>query len=728
MQKEQYPIEGMMCASCAVAVEKVLQQAKGVKEASVNYANAKATITFDASITSAEVLKHQVEEAGYGLVITPVNQEILQQREEEHYKALQRTFWGSVCCSLPVFLISMFHLHFPYSDWFQALLATIGLVFFGKKFFKGAYNQLKHRSANMDTLVALSISVAYLYSLSSLVFRSFWERYGIAPHLYFESAVMIVSFILLGRMLEESAKGRTSQAIRKLMGLKPTIVYVRKNENWEEVPIENVQKGEILLVKSGQKIPVDGIVTEGETYVDESMITGEPLPVRKVIGNALFAGTTNGQGAIQMRAEKVGEHTLLSSIIKAVEDAQGTKPPVQKLVDKIAGIFVPIVIMIAIISFFLWMLLDKENGFSHGLQAFVSVLVIACPCALGLATPTAIMVGIGKGAENGILIKDAQSIELASKINAIILDKTGTITQGSPTVVQDFWENKDRDQPILYTMEQHSSHPLAQAIVAHWKETSPIILTQVKEISGAGVEALVEGKYYRVGNLSWLEEYGVFLSDDFREKINHYQSQGSLVGLADEQRILALIFMADKVKDTSALAIKKLQKQGIEVYMLTGDQLPVASHIAKEIGITHLKSQVKPQEKQDFVKELQAQGKVVAMVGDGINDSQALAQADVSIAMGKGSDIAMEVAQLTLISSDLLKIPKTVNLSVQTLRTIRQNLFWAFIYNLIGIPMAAGVLYFLTGKLLDPMYAGAAMAFSSVSVVTNSLLLKRKKI
>ncbi|MDO4880616.1 MAG: heavy metal translocating P-type ATPase [Capnocytophaga sp.] len=728
MQKEIYPVSGMMCASCAISVEKVLQEAKGVKQVSVNYANQKANITFDASITSPQILKNIVKDAGYNLEINTITEETLRTKEQERYKKLQRTFWGSLLCSLPVFILSMFHLHFPYSDWVQAILATIGLIFFGKRFFIGAYNQLKHKSANMDTLVALSTSVAYLYSLSSLIFTDFWAKHGIATHLYFESAVMIISFILLGKMLEESAKGKTSEAIRKLIGLKPSEVLVKKENEWLQIPIEEVQLDDILLVKAGQKIAVDGSVIEGETYIDESMITGEAIPVKKSVGDFVFSGTTNGQGAFQMQAQKIGTDTLLSSIIKAVENAQGSKPPVQKLVDKIAAIFVPMVILIAFISFGLWLLLDKENGFSHGLQAFVSVLVIACPCALGLATPTAIMVGIGKGAENGILIQDAQSIELASKINTIVLDKTGTITKGNPSVIFDFWTDKQKYLPILYSMELHSSHPLAEAITKHWAGTTLIELSNIEEIAGAGIQAINKDEFFRIGNLHWIKENNILISNYFEEKITSFQNEGSLVFFANSKEVVGLIIIADEIKPTSEEAIKILHKQKIDVYMLTGDNEKTATHIGQKVGISHIKANVKPTDKQDFIKEFQQQGKIVAMVGDGINDSQALAQADVSIAMGKGSDIAMEVAQLTIISSDLLKIPKTIHLSTQTLRTIRQNLFWAFIYNLIGIPIAAGVLYIFGGGLLNPMYAGAAMAFSSVSVVMNSLLLKQKKI
>ena len=728
MQKEIFPVSGMMCASCAFSVEKILKEAKGVKEVNVNYANQKANITFDEVITSAEILKKIVQDAGYDLEINLITEQSIREKEQKRYKTLQKNFFGSLLCSVPVFIISMFHLHFPYSDWVQAVLATFGLFFFGKQFFIGAYNQWKHNSANMDTLVALSTFTAYLYSLLSLFFADFWVKYGIAQHLYFESAVVIISFILLGKMLEESAKGRTSEAIRKLMGLKPNVVFIKKENNWIETPIEEVLIDDIILVKAGQKIAVDGVVVQGNSYIDESMITGEYFPVKKSVGDSVFAGTTNGDGIFQMKAEKIGTETLLSSIIKAVENAQGSKAPVQKLVDKIAAVFVPIVMGIAFLTFTLWVLLDKENGISNGFQAFVAVLVIACPCALGLATPTAIMVGIGKGAENGILIKDAQSIELASKIDTIILDKTGTITQGNPSVILDFWSNKQKYLPILYSLEQQSSHPLAKAIVKHWENTKNIELSQIQEIAGAGIQAIVMGECFRVGNIHWIRENNLFISDFFEQKINEYQNEGSLVVFANSKEVIAIIFIADEIKKTSAQAIKKLQEQGVEVYMLTGDNEKTASHIAKKVGITHLKYELKPSDKQEFIQKLQQQGKIVAMVGDGINDSQALAQADVSIAMGKGSDVAMEVAQLTIISSDLLKISKTINLSIQTLRTIKQNLFWAFIYNLIGIPIAAGVLYFITNELLNPMYAGAAMAFSSVSVVGNSLLLKRKKI
>jgi P-type Cu2+ transporter len=623
-------------------------------------------------------------------------------------------------------------MHMPYANFIMWILATPVVFWFGKQFFIGAFKQLKHRSANMDTLVALSTGVAYLFSVYNTLFPEYWLNKGLQPHVYFEASAVVIAFILLGKLLEEKAKGNTSSAIKKLMGLQPkTVTVIHEGGHHMEMPIASVKVGDILLVKPGEKIAVDGIVTKGTSFVDESMISGEPLPTEKNNDSKVFAGTINQKGSFQFKAENVGGDTLLSQIIKMVQDAQGSKAPVQKTVDKIAGIFVPIVIGIALLSFITWFVLGGENGFTHGLLALVTVLVIACPCALGLATPTAIMVGVGKGAQQGILIKDAQSLELAKNISAVVLDKTGTITEGKPIVTELKWFESETEElkNILYSIEKSSEHPLADAIVKHLTESSEFIdsLT-VENQSGKGIQAVYQNQKYFIGNEILTTEKSIKISATLKQWMDTKLIEANTVVLfSNEKMVLAAISIADKIKETSVEAIKHLQEKGIAVYMLTGDNEETAKAVSSRVGIKHYQANVLPAQKSDFIKKLQSEGKVVAMVGDGINDSNALAQADVSIAMGKGSDIAMDVAKMTIISSDLNKIPQAIHLSKQTVSTIRQNLFWAFIYNIIGIPIAAGILFPINGFLLDPMIAGAAMALSSVSVVTNSILLKLKK-
>ena len=550
------------------------------------------------------------------------------------------------------------------------------------------------------------------------------------PHVYFEAAGVVIAFILLGKMLEEKAKGSTSSAIKKLMGLQPKTVTVIHDNHQMEMNIANVKVGDTILVKPGEKIAVDGKVTFGNSFVDESMISGEPIGVEKINGNKVFAGTINQKGSFQFRAEKVGGDTVLAHIIKMVQQAQGSKAPVQKLVDKIAGIFVPVVIGIAILSMLAWIIFGGDNGLTHGLLALVTVLVIACPCALGLATPTAIMAGIGKGAENGILIKDAESLELAKKVNAIILDKTGTITEGKPAVTNILWLNDDEQYlDELISLEKQSEHPLAEAVVNYFEEKNNLPVYNFESITGFGAKANINDKIFFAGNESLLKNNKIEIDKALKSAADEWLHDAkTVIYFSDESSALAAIGTADKIKENSKKAVRKLQNEGIEVYMLTGDNEKTAEAISEQVGIKNFKAKVLPEHKTDFVKQLQRQGKTVAMAGDGINDSSALAQADVSIAMGKGSDIAMDVAKMTIISSDLLKIPKAIKLSRYTVNTIRQNLFWAFIYNLIGIPIAAGILYPINGFLLNPMIAGAAMALSSVSVVSNSLRLKGKKI
>lgn len=628
----------------------------------------------------------------------------------------------------------------PYANPIMWTLSTPIVFWLGRGFFSSAWKQLRHGSANMDTLVAISTGTAYLFSLFNMLFPDFWLSRGIHPHVYFEAASVIIAFILLGRLLEEKAKGNTSTAIKKLMGLQPKTVTVVGNEE-RIVPIEQIRPGDIILVKPGERIAVDGIVTEGSSYVDESMLSGEPVAVSKQKDAKVFAGTINQKGSFRFRAEKVGTDTLLAKIIHMVQDAQGSKAPVQQLVDKIAGIFVPTIIGIAVLAFIVWMMLDGTGGFTHGLLAFVTVVIIACPCALGLATPTAIMVGIGKGAERGILIKDAESLEIAKKVNTVVLDKTGTVTEGKPVVSKLVWNtptttpnpsisSKDVLPDIFYSLEKLSEHPLADAVVNHLKESASIDdIQDFETITGKGVKGRTQGRIYFVGNLKLLEENRIAISRSLREEATRLTAEAqTVIWFADEENVLAIAGITDRIKETSIRAVSELHAAGIEVHMLTGDNEATAREIARKAGIAHYQASVFPQDKAAFVSRLQAEGRKVAMVGDGINDSAALAQADLSIAMGGGSDIAMDVAKMTIISSDLTKIPEALCLSRLTVRTIRQNLFWAFIYNIIGVPIAAGILYPINGFLLNPMIAGAAMAFSSVSVVSNSLLLKRKRI
>jgi Cu2+-exporting ATPase len=627
-------------------------------------------------------------------------------------------------------VISMFFEDISSLKYVLWILSTPMVFGLGHEFYINAWRQLKHGTSNMDTLVAVSTGIAYTFSIFNLLFPNFWLSRGIEPHIYFEAASVIIAFILLGRLLEERAKQNTSSAIKKLIGLQPKTVIIIVDSNERTVPITAVQKGDTILVKPGERIAVDGMVVTGESYVDESMLNGEPVPLHKQSGEKVFAGTINQKGTFQFIADKIGSDTMLAQIIRMVQDAQGSKAPVQKLVDRIARFFVPAIISISIIAFVAWIFLAPTNGFTNGLLAMVTVLIIACPCALGLATPTAIMVGIGKGAEKGILIKDAQSLEIAQKIDTIILDKTGTITAGHPVVVESLWENGfEHTRKILYSLEKLSEHPLSDAVVKTLQNEKEISIDKFENVPGKGVKGMVGSQTYYVGNLSLLNDNHITIASHLQELANKWtQKAKTLVWFADSTQAIAAIALTDEIKQTSAEAISELQKMGVEVYMLTGDNAISAQAISRKVGINHYKAGVLPNEKAQFIKELQANGKTVGMVGDGINDSAALAQADLSIAMGQGSDIAVDTAMATILSSDLLKIPETIRLSQLTIKTIYQNLFWAFIYNLIGIPIAAGIFYSVNGFLLNPMWASAAMAFSSVSVVLNSLRLKRKRI
>lgn len=728
---QTFPVLDMSCAACATRVEKTLNRQPGVYHAQVNYAAATATVEYNPQECTPETLKGAIQNAGYDLVIetNAQKEKIAEDAHSRKYRQLkQRTFF-SLMLSVPVAIIGMCFMDWTYANYVMWILSTPVVFWLGRDFYRNAWKQLKHHTSNMDTLVAVSTGIAYAFSLFNLFWPEFWLSRGIHPHVYFEAASVIISFILLGRLLEEKAKGNTSEAIKKLMGLQPATVTILTPEGQlKEIPVEQVQQGQRLVVKPGSRIAVDGTVYEGCSYVDESMLTGEPLPTEKIPGAKVYAGTINQKGSFSFIADKVGSETVLAHIIRMVQDAQGSKAPVQQLVDRIAAIFVPTILSIAVLSFLAWIWLDSSNGFTHGLLAAVTVTIIACPCALGLATPTAIMVGIGKGAENGILIKDAESLETARKVNAIVLDKTGTLTEGHPTVT-------DISDPllqsplgdVLFTLESASEHPLAQAIVQH--QTRQILpMEEFESLTGLGVRGKINGTYYYAGNRRLLETHHLTVSPALTEEATRLSQEAkTVIWLADSQQALGVVAIADRIKPTSKEAVRQLQEMGISTYMLTGDNPETAQRIAAQCGITHFQAEVLPQQKAQFIKDLQKESKIVAMVGDGINDSAALAQADLSIAMGKGSDIAMDVAKMTLISSDLNKITDAIRLSQATVRTIRENLFWAFIYNLIGIPVAAGILYPINGFLLNPMIAGAAMAMSSVSVVSNSLRLKRKK-
>ena len=730
--KNTYPVLGMSCASCAARVDKTLNGLPGVYQATVNYATAVAQVEYNPEVCSDATLQSAVQDAGYDLLVD-AGEDVADKAEEirlTRYRKIKRRTVAALLLSLPIMVISMFFEDISSLKYVLWILSTPVVFGLGHEFYINAWRQLKHGTSNMDTLVAVSTGIAYTFSVFNLLFPNFWLSRGIEPHIYFEAASVIIAFILLGRLLEERAKQNTSSAIKKLIGLQPKTVIIIVDSNERTVPITAVQKGDTILVKPGERIAVDGMVVTGASYVDESMLNGEPVPLHKQSGEKVFAGTINQKGTFQFIADKICSDTMLAQIIRMVQDAQGSKAPVQKLVDRIARFFVPAIISISIIAFVAWIFLAPTNGFTNGLLAMVTVLIIACPCALGLATPTAIMVGIGKGAEKGILIKDAQSLEIAQKIDTIILDKTGTITAGHPIVVESLWENGfEHTRKILYSLEKLSEHPLSDAVVKTLQNEKEISIDKFENVPGKGVKGMVGSQTYYVGNLSLLNDNHITIASHLQELANKWtQKAKTLVWFADSTQAIAAIALTDEIKQTSAEAISQLQKMGVEVYMLTGDNAISAQAISRKVGINHYKAGVLPNEKAQFIKELQANGKTVGMVGDGINDSAALAQADLSIAMGQGSDIAVDTAMATILSSDLLKIPETIRLSQLTIKTIYQNLFWAFIYNLIGIPIAAGIFYSVNGFLLNPMWASAAMAFSSVSVVLNSLRLKRKRI
>lgn len=727
------PVLEMSCAVCAGNVESTVQALSGVEKASVNFAAGTLTVTYNPSVITLEVMQAAVQAAGYDLIVEAEDPVAMQEEKARmHYKILRRNTIGAWTLSIPLALLGMVFMHVPFGNWIMMVLALAIMIFFGRSFYVNGVRHALKGKANMDTLVALSTSIAFLFSLFNTLCPGFWLGKGLEPHVYYEASGVIIAFVLLGKLMEERAKNSTSSAIKGLMGLQPKTARLVTDGREEEVPISNLQVGNVVSVRPGEKIPVDGTLLQGSSSVDESMLSGEPIPVEKNAGDRVLAGTINQKGAFTMEATSVGGTTVLAQIVQMVQSAQGSKAPVQRIVDKISGIFVPVVVLLSFLTFVCWLVIGGEGYFSYALLSAVSVLVIACPCALGLATPTALMVGMGKGAEQHILIKDAFALENLCKVDTVVLDKTGTLTEGVPVVTDSYWISDDniRYLDVLYTAEQKSEHPLASAILC-WLEESGAKVCEAENfesLTGRGVRIQVEGVTYWVGSQGLLDIFQAGIPEKVRKQIGQWQEDGqSVVFYGQETRLLAVLAISDRIKPTSAEAVKELKKQGIEVHLLTGDGVRTAERVAATLDIGYYKAEVMPNDKEEYIISLQQQGKKVAMVGDGINDSQALARADVSIAMGKGTDIAMDVAMVTLITSDLLLLLGAIRLSKQTVRLIYQNLFWAFIYNVIGIPLAAGVLFPINGLLLNPMLASAAMAFSSVSVVLNSLRLKFMK-
>ncbi|MCG8476451.1 MAG: heavy metal translocating P-type ATPase [Cytophagales bacterium] len=734
--KKSYKVTGMRCASCAARAEKLVSEVPGVNKAAINFADHSLQVEFEEASLTEQQLKDSLLATDFRLVGEELEEQLAAvEKDKKEKRQAFRKMLTAMVLAFPVFLIGMFLPDFKGNHLISLVLTLAVMLVSGRDIYRNAWRQALQKSAGMDTLVALGTGAAFMLSVVSMFFPQTLSQSGLKAHVYFESAAVIIALILLGRFLEARAKDSTSQALRKLMNLGEKNAWRWNNGELAEVPVQSVRVGDELQVKPGAVIPLDGVLLEGSSYVDESMLTGEPLAVLKQEGHAVVGGTQNQEGTFRFRVTKVGEQTMLSKIIRLVKEAQGSKAPIQKLVDKIAQIFVPVVLLIAAVTFVLWMTFGNESVLVYALTSAVTVLVIACPCALGLATPTALMVGIGRGAEQGILIKNAESLERISKTDTVVLDKTGTLTKGKPEVSELVWCDELSEQEqlqtrrVLKTAEQKSEHPLAGAVVRYLEEDELCSLTDFVMHAGKGISVGSGEYHWHIGNAALMKQENVVFRNGLQDKAGKLESQGkSVVYVAKDGRCLGFLAMADQIKNTSLQAVRELRGRGIDVHMLTGDNRQTAQAIAGQIGIQEYVSDCLPDDKLRYVKELQQQGRVVAMVGDGINDSPALAQADVGIAMGTGTDIAMESADLTLVKGDLQLLNSALLLSKSTVRTIRQNLFWAFCYNVVGIPVAAGVLFPFFGFLLNPMIAGGAMAFSSVSVVMNSLRLRRRRI
>lgn len=744
MDNATLKLRGMSCASCANSIEDAIRSVPGVSACSVNFGAEQASVTYDAKKTDLEAIQDAVDAAGYSA--QPVQEQDLLAPDDDERKTrlsesrdLTRKVWvGGIISAILVIgsLPAMTGLHVPFipmwlhNFWLQAVLTAPVQFWCGKSFYVNSWKALKRHAATMDTLIALGTSAAYFYSLFVTIFPGFLIAQGLTPGVYYETAAVVITLILLGRLFENRAKGQTSEAIRKLMGLQARTARIVRNGREMEVPIAEVQLQDVILVRPGEKIPVDGEVIEGASTVDEAMVTGESMPVKKQPGDEVIGATINKTGSFKFRATRIGKDTFLAQIVKLVQQAQGSKAPIQRLADQVTGWFVPAVIAIAIATFIIWY--NIMGNVTLALITTVGVLIIACPCALGLATPTSIMVGTGKGAENGILIKGADSLELAHKLQTIVLDKTGTLTQGKPTVT-DFVTingtangNELKLLQLAASVERNSEHPIAEAIVQYAKEQQ-LELEEVRNfeaIAGSGVQGYVSGRLVQIGTQRWMNELHID-TQALRSHWDRLEYLGkTVISISVDGKTQGVMGISDALKSSSTSAVRTLQKLGLEVVMLTGDNRRTAEVIAREVGILRVLAEVRPDQKAATVQQLQAEGKVVAMVGDGINDAPALAQADVGIAIGTGTDVAIAASDITLISGDLRGIVTAIQLSRATIRNIRQNLFFAFIYNVAGIPIAAGILFPFFGWLLSPIIAGAAMAFSSVSVVTNALRLR----
>ncbi len=780
-KKTTVPIKGMHCASCALTIEKTLKKIDGVEKCEVNFGTEKAKIEYDTTKTDIQSMSKKIEPFGYSLVENRIESAShvmpdgtvmsgdhsqhagmdhsehlgLNQTKEEKLRELakQKEKVDFVMpITIGVFILMMWEIAAKSFEWvpkffmphelfniISFLLATVVMFWIGQPFIEGVNKFLKYRVANMDTLIGIGTLTAYIYSTALTLISPVRILLGVELYTYFDVTIVVIGFIFFGKYLEARSKLKTGEAIEKLINLQAKTALVERDGKEFEIPVEEVGVNDVIIVKPGSKIPVDGVIVEGKSSVDESMITGEPIPVDKNVEDTVIGGTINKQGTFKFKATKVGSETLLAHIIKLVEEAQGSRAPIQRLADQISGVFVPIVLVIAIVTLLTWLIVGSQfmpfnEAFSLGLVAFVGILVIACPCALGLATPTAIIVGTGKGAENGILIKDAESLEKLHKVNTIVTDKTGTITKGKPEVtdiiVSPIYSHMNQMQvlAILASLEKNSEHPLAEAVVNKALENN-LELTKIEDfeiIEGKGIKGVHAGVRYFAGNLKLLSDLNITFD---RSQIDALTNHGKTpVIFTTENEIIAIIGIADTLKENAAETIQQLHKLGIKVVMLTGDNKNTAHYIANQVGIDEVIAEVLPNEKSDKVKEIQSKGRIVAMIGDGVNDAPALAQADIGIAMGTGTDVAIESASITLLKGDFSKVLKAIKLSKFTMRAIKQNLFWAFFYNVVGIPLAAGAFYPLLGILLNPIFAGLAMAFSSVSVVANSLRLKAARI